>query len=126
MVFLLAVIVPAQSLFSQQDSLEYVKADTVSIRFKKINAAQIKLTYAGIKLKQLLDNPSFTYKSEHHVTTRNGFLIGWYFRFNDQWGVNVYFPQRILEDKDNVYLHDLKLDDVKEENIRRIEVVKRR
>lgn len=108
------------------DSVEYIKVSGGVMQLKKVKSKEINFEFKGAELKKLLSETDFTYLIQHPLTTRSGFLLGWHFKFNDQWMINVYFDKNKLKESDNVYLNDLKLDSVMNKKIRRIEIIKER
>jgi hypothetical protein len=106
--------------------VEYIKVKDGLMQFKKANSKEILFKFNAVGLKDLLSVPGFTYSVQHYLTARRGFLIGWHFRFDDHWMINVYFDRKNLEESDNVYLNDINLDSVANGKIEKIVIVKER
>lgn len=108
------------------DSVEYVKVSKDVISVKKVNSKEINFSFENASLGELLSQAGFSYESERPVTTRNGFVYGWYFKISDLWKIKIHFDKKLLKEKDNAYLNDIKLDAVKEEKIKKIEILRNR
>lgn len=111
---------------SEGDSIEYIKVSKGILGLKKVNSKEVKFNFRGAKLNELLSQADFFYTTEHPLTTRSGFLLGWYFKLNERWKINIYFEKGVFKENDNVYLNDLNIDSVGNEKIKRIEIVKQR
>lgn len=123
---LVLIVLFSYGASAQGDSVEYIKVNNRLLKIKKVNPKEIRFNFKGVVLKKLLAEPGFTYVEQRHAITRNGFLLGWQFRFDDHWMIKVYFDKKILEESDNVYLNDLNLDSVVNRKISQIVIVKPR
>ena len=125
-IFLWSISINSSSAQAKGDSVEYIKVSKGVMSLKKVNSKEVEFKFQGAKLHELLSLTDFAYVTEHSLTTRNGFLLGWYFKLSDYWKINIYFEKGVLKESDNVYLDDLHIDSVGNEKIKRIETVKQR
>jgi|JI6StandDraft_1071083.scaffolds.fasta_scaffold00712_4 hypothetical protein len=125
-IFLWSVSISSASAQTKGDSVEYIKVSNGVMSLKKVNSKEVEFKFRGAKLNELLSLSDFFYSTEHPLTTRSGFLLGWYFKLSDHWRINIYFEKGLLKESENVYLNDLHIDSVGNEKIKRIEIVKQR